>query len=119
MLRSAKPHSLNLEFPADKREKIDTEDDQIAAQSTGRFILDSKVCAESFENLGGEKCDLPFVIIAKIEVTIAAQAAAGDTFHFRHFQEWKVARGLAVMADEIVPGRNEDLPDHHQTENES
>ena len=119
MLRSAKSHSLNFEFPADKREKIDTGDDQIAAQSTGRFILDPKVSAEFFENLGREKCNLPFVIFAKIEVAIAAQAAAGDAFHFRHFHERKVAWGSAVMTDEIVTRRNENLPDHHRIENES
>jgi len=119
VLCSAKSHSLNLEVPADEREQIDTGNDQVAAQHAGGLIFDSKVRAKFFENFGREKCNLALVVLAEIEVTIAAQATAGHTFHFRHFHERKVARGLAIVADEVVAGRNEDLPNQHRIENGS
>ena len=118
MLRSAKSYSLNLEFLADKREKIHTGDDQIAAQHASWLIVDSKVRAEFFENFDREKCDLAFVVFAEIKVTIAPQAVAGHTFHFRHFHERRVARRPAVVADEVVAGRDENLPDQHRAKNE-
>ena len=52
MLCSTKSHSLNLEFPADEREEVNTANDQVAAQHAGGFIFDSKIRAEFFENLG-------------------------------------------------------------------
>ena len=113
MLCSEKSHSLNLEFPANEREKIDPGNDYIAAKHACGFIVDSKACAEFFKNFDREKCDLAFVVFAEIEVTIAAQAAAGEAFHFRHFHEREVARKLAVVANEIVTWRNENLPDQH------
>ena len=115
MLRSTKSHSLNLEFLADEGEKIDPGDDHVAPQHASWFVIDSKVRAEFFENFGGEKCGLAFVVFPIIKVTIAAQAVAGHTFHFGYFHEGKLARGPAVVADEVVAGREEDLPDQHRT----
>lgn len=118
MLRSAKFYSLNLEFPADEREKIDPGYDHVAAQDAGRFVVDSEVGAEFFENFGRQECDLALVILSKIKVAIAPQAAASHTLNLRYLFQRKAARRLAVMADEIVAGRDKNLPDQHRTENE-
>jgi hypothetical protein len=81
MLGAVEFHSLNFEIAADKREKIDIGDDDVAAQDAGWFVSYSEFRAKFFENFGGEKCDLALVIFAMVEVTIAEQAFAGGAFN--------------------------------------
>ena len=118
MLRSAKLYTLNLKFPADEREKIHSGYDHVATQHAGWLVLNSKMRAKFLENFSREKCGLAFVVFPMIKVTVAAQALARHTFHFGYFHEGKFARGPAVVADEVVAGRDEDLPDQHRAEKE-
>ena len=79
MLCPSKLHALNFEVTTDERKKINTGNDDVAAQHPRRFLPDSKVGAEPLENLSGKKGDLAFVIFAMIKVAVAEQTLARDT----------------------------------------
>ena len=113
MLRPSKLHTLNFKLTTDKRKKIDPGDDNVAAQNARRFPPDSKVGAESLENLRRKKCDLTLVIFSMIKVAVPEQTFAGDTLDSVLFNQRRRSRRLAVVADEIVFMRNEDLLDLH------
>ena len=113
MLCPSKLHALHVEVTTDERKEIDPGDDDIAAQDARRFLPDSKVGAESLENLRGKKCDLALVIFSIIKVAVSEQALARDTLDSFLLDQGRGSRRLAVVADEIVFGRNEDLLDLH------
>lgn len=113
MLGAEKFHSLDLEFSANERKEIGACDDHVATEDPSRFVVDAKVRTKFFENFCREKGDLAFVVFAEIEVTVAPQTATGHAFHLRNLNERKVARRLTVVADKVVAGRDEDLPDEH------
>jgi hypothetical protein len=104
MLCSSKLYALNFELTTDQRTKINSGDDDIAAQHARRFLPDSKVGAELLENLRGKKCDLAFVIFAMIKVAIAEQTFARDTLNPFSLNQRRCSRRLAVVANEIVFG---------------
>ena len=79
MLCSSKLHALNFELTTDEQKEINFGDDDVAAQNARRFLPDSKVGAETLENLCGKKGDLAFVIFAMIKVAVAEQTLARDT----------------------------------------
>lgn len=68
---------------------------------------------QQVENLAGEKRDLAFVIIAIIEEAVAADPVPGDTLDLAGFDQRKIVRRPAVMAEIVVPGRYEDPLDNH------
>ena len=113
MLRSAEFHSLNFEVATDEGKKIDPGDDDVAAQYARWFFSDSEVGAEAFENLRGKKCDLTLVTFSMIKVAVPEQALARDTLDSFLLDQGRRSRRLAVVADEIVFWRNEDLFDLH------
>ena len=113
MLCPSKLHALNFELTTDERKEINTGDDDVAAQHAGQFLSDSEVSAEPLENLRAKKCDLTFVIFSMIKVAVPEQTFARDTFDSFLLNQRRRSRRLAVVADEIVFGRNEDLFDLH------
>ena len=113
MLGAVEFHPLNFEIAADEREKIDIGDDNVAAQNASGFVADSEFIAKLFENFDGEKRDLAFVILLMVEVAIADQAFSGHAFDSLLLDQWRISRFLAVVADEVVLGRNENLVDNH------
>ena len=113
MLRAVKFHALNFEIATDEGKKIDPGDDNVAAQYARGFPPDIKVRAKAFENLCGKKCDLAFVIFSMIEVAVSEQAFARETLDSVLLNQRRRSRWLAVVANEIVFGRNEDLFDLH------
>ena len=113
MLCPSKLHALHVEVTTDERKEIDPGDDDIAAQDARRFLPDSKVGAESLENLRGKKGDLALVIFSMLKVAVPEQTLARDTFDPFLLDEGRHSGRLAVVADEIVFGRNEDLLDLH------
>src|SRR5213079_2107134 len=113
MLRPSKPHTLNFKLTTDKRKKIDPGNDNVAAQNARRFLPDSKVGAEPLENLRGKKCDLAFVIFTMIKVAVPEQTLACGTLDLFLLNQRRRSWRLAVVADEIVCGRNEDSFDLH------
>ena len=70
--------------------------------------------AKLIENVEREKRDLAFVIVFKIEVTIAANSASSEAFHHGHFDHGMRVRLATVMANEIVPRRNVQVTDFHR-----
>jgi len=113
MLCPSKLHPLNFELTTDERKEINTGDDDVAAQHPRRFLPDSKVGAESLENLCGKKCDLTFVIFSVIKVAVPEQTLACGTLDLFLLNQRRHSWRLAVVADEIVCGRNEDSFDLH------
>ena len=104
MLRSPKPYPLNLKLPADEREKIDAGDDHVAAQDAGGLILDSKMRAESFENLSREKCDLALVVLPIVIKAIAANSVARDALDPGDLDQGVLIGRLPVVPEIIVAG---------------
>src|SRR5207253_10938054 len=102
MLRPSQLHALNFEVTTDERKKINTGNDDVAAQHPRRFLPDSKVGAEPLENLRGKKCDLALVIFAMIKVAVAEQTLARDTLDPFRLDQRRRSRRLAVMANEVV-----------------
>ncbi len=102
MLCPSKLHPLDFELTTDERRKIDTGDDDVAAQHARRFLPDSEVSTEPLENLRGKKCDLAFVIFAMIKVAIPKQTLARDTLDSFPLNQRRRSRWLAVMANEVV-----------------
>ena len=70
--------------------------------------------AKLIENVEREKRDLAFVVVLKIEVTIAANPTARDAFDHGHFDHGMRVRLPTVVADEIVPRRNVQVTDFHR-----
>ena len=118
MLCSAESDSLNFEFPADEREKIDSGDDHVAAEHTGRLVVNCKVRAEFFKNFGGQEGDLALVILPIVVKPIPANSMTRDATDPRNLDERVVLRCPAVVPKIVMAGRNEDLPDQHRAENE-
>ena len=104
MLCPSKLHPLNFELTTDERKKINTGNDNVAAQHPRRFLPNSKAGAEPLENLRGKKCDLAFVIFAMIKVAVAEQTLARDTLDSFPLNQRRHSWRLAVVADEIVFG---------------
>ena len=102
MLCPSKLQPLNFELITDERKKINTGDDDVAAQHARRFLPDSKVGAEPLENLRGKKCDLAFVSFAMIKVAVAEQTLARGTLDPFPLNQRRRSRRLAVMANEVV-----------------
>jgi hypothetical protein len=73
---------------------------------------------QPFENFEREKRDLPFVVVAVVVKTIAADSVAGDAFDPRHFDQGKIIRRPAVVPKVIVAPGDEDLPDLHGETNQ-
>src|SRR5438270_7247435 len=114
LLRSIKTNVLNLKFLADEFVQIKAARDHVAPRRSGRSIVCVQRSAELFENLERKKCDLAFVIVFKIEVTICANPAACDTFDHGHFDHGMVIRLPTVMANEIMSWRNVQVTDFHR-----
>ena len=70
--------------------------------------------AKLIENIERKKCDLAFVVALKIEVTIATDPTARDTFEHGHFDYGVRVRLPTVVANEIVPRRNVQVTDFHR-----
>src|SRR6266403_841706 len=113
-LRSIKTNALNLKFLADEFVQIKAARDHVAPRRSRRSIVCVQRSAELFENLERKKCDLAFVIVFKIEVTICANPAACDTLAHGHFDHGMVIRLPTVMANEIVSWRNVQVTDFHR-----
>src|SRR5436189_14814 len=116
LLRSIKTNALNLKFLADEFVQIKATRDYVAARRSGRSIVCVQRSAELFENFERKKCDLTFVIVFKIKVTICANPAACDTFDHGHFDHGMVIRLPTVMANEIVSWRNVQVTGFHVSE---
>ena len=82
--------------------------------AAGEQPVHAQCSAKLFENIERKKCDLSFVVVFKIEVTIAANPTAGDTFDHGHFDHGMRVRLPTVMANEIVSRRNVQVTDFHR-----
>ena len=69
--------------------------------------------AKLIENITRKKCDLAFVVVLKIEVTISTNPASSDAFDHRYFNHRVCVRFASVVPDEIVAGRNVQVTDFH------
>ncbi len=114
LLRSIQTNTLDLEFRADQLVQINAACDHIAPRRGWRAIVYVHCGAQLIENIERKKCDLAFVVVFKIEVTISANPAARDTFDHRHFDHQMRVWLATVMTNEIVPGRNVQVTDFHR-----
>ena len=114
LLRSIKANALNLKFLADEFVQIKAARDHVAPRRSRRSIMWVQRSAELFENIERKKSDLSLVIVFKVEITIASNPAAGDTFDHGHFDHGMHVRLPTVMANEIVSWRNVQVTDFHR-----
>jgi hypothetical protein len=83
--------------------------DNIAPRGSGRFAVHSQTVAKLVENLGGEECDLPFVVVLEVEKTVAFNPASGHATDFRRFNQRVLTGRLPVAAKEVVSGREKEI----------
>ena len=101
-LRSVKADALNIEFLADPFVQINAASDHVAPRQGRRVALNLQRAAELIENFQGKESDLAFVIIFKIEITIAAKPAPRHALDFRHFDHGMCVWFAPVVPDKIV-----------------
>jgi hypothetical protein len=106
LLNSEKADALDLELLSDEFVKIDATGHHVAPRKSGRAVLDLQRAAKFIENFERKKCDLAFVIVFEIQVTVAANAAASCAMDRRHFDHGMRVRLATVMPDKIVSWRN-------------
>ena len=102
LLNSEKADVLDLELLSDEFVKIDATGHHVASRKSGRAVLDLQRAAKFIENFERKKCDLAFVIVFEIQVTVAANAAASCAFNHWHLNHRMRVRLAAMMADKIV-----------------
>ena len=71
---------------------------------------------QSLQHFHREECDLPLVILFVIEKPVAPDAASGHAFDLIGGHDGMFTRRLVVMAEEVVPGRNEKMFDAQHDE---
>jgi FdhD protein len=106
--------AVNFEVLANQLVQIGAARDHVAARNNRRAVLDLQCVAKFTENFQGEKCDLAFVVVLKIKVTVTANPATGCAFDHRHFDHRMRIRLATVMTDKIVPRRNVQVTDFHR-----
>jgi len=70
--------------------------------------------AKFIENFQRKECDLTFVIVLEIEVSITAKSMTRDTFYFGYFNRRMRIRFAPVMANKIVSRGNEQVTNFHR-----
>jgi hypothetical protein len=106
LLNPEKVDALDLELLSDEFVKIDATGHHVAPRKSRRAVLDLQCAAKFIENFQRKKCDLAFVIVFEIEVTIAPNASTGCTFDHWHLNRRVRVRLAAVVAYKIVSQRN-------------
>ena len=104
-------HALQLEVLSLERVQIDSLADHVAPEHGGRFAVDVEVPAETVDDFLREKRDLALVVVLVIEEAVALNPLTRHATHLRHFQRRVVAGRLAVVAEEVVAGRNVQMQD--------
>ena len=95
-------NSLHFKILADELVEIDVARDDVSPDQCRRTILNFEHAAEFIENFQREECDLPFVIVLKIEVAIAPNAARRYAFDHRNLDHRILIRFAAMVPDKIV-----------------
>jgi FdhD protein len=113
-LRAFETNPLNFKSLVDQLVEIDTARDHVSSNQPGRAIVNLKCAAELIEDLKGKKCDLPFVIVLEIQVTVTADPAPGDALDYRHLNRRICVRLATVVPDKIVVRRNVKMTDFHR-----
>src|SRR5260221_9144660 len=106
--RAEKADALHLELFADQRRQVGAGRDHIAPKDRWRPIPHAELGAQLLVHFIREKSDLAFVLRLEIEEAVALDAAPGDALDLGAFEHRMPARRLAMVAEEIVPRRNEE-----------
>ncbi len=114
-LGSVEPDTLNFKILADQAVEIETASEDIAPDHSGRVMVHSEHGAQLLKNLDRKKRDLPLVILFEIEVAVTTNAAASDAFDARDLNRRMRVGHAFVMSDKIVPGRNVEMTDFHES----
>ena len=72
----------------------------------GDFICNPQPPADVLEYFAGEERYLSLVVVSVIVKTIPADAVPGNALNLVHGAEGMFSRGLAMVAEEIVAGRD-------------
>jgi FdhD protein len=113
-LRAKETNILDFKFLAYQLVQINAARDHVASCCGRRAIVQVQCDTKLLENIERKKCDLAFVIIFEIKVTVSANSAASDTFDHGHLDHWVGVRLATVMTDEIVSRRNVQVTDFHR-----
>lgn len=98
--------SLDIEYLSDKSIQVDSPRNRIPTQGADGFIVNVEAPAEIFVNLPGKESYLPLVVVLVVKEPVPEQAAAGDTLDRADFDDWRLARRLTMVPEEVVCGRN-------------
>lgn len=100
--RPVKTNALDFEILIDQIVEIGAARNNISSRQRRRRIVHVERVAKFIEHVERKERDLAFVIVFKIEVAIAANAATSHTLDRRDFDR-RILVGLApVMSDEVM-----------------
>ena len=109
-----KTNALHFKILSDQVVKIDAPNENISSHGAWTNPIDLQGAAKFVKNVEREKCDLPFVIVFVIKVSVAAQSVTGHAFDFRYLDYRKIGRLLAITSDKVVPRRDVKMTDFHR-----
>ncbi len=104
-------HALDLKLQPDERIQIDAARDHIPPEGGRRAIPQAEARAEFVVDFLREKGDLPPVVRLEVEEAIALDAATREAADLAPFLRRMLSSRLAVMAKEIVSGREIEVSD--------
>ena len=108
---TGKEHALDFKFPPDERIQIYAARNDIAPRAPRRFTVYRQLAANIIKNFCRKESDLPRVVFLETKETVAEQPLPRHTLNFLQLHRWMVAGRLIVMAEEIMPRRDEELLD--------
>ena len=103
--------SLNFKLLADQIIQIHPTRDDISTHRSSRVIWHLEREAKLLEHLKREEGDLSLVIRLVIEEAITANSVACHAINPRHFDRRVLIRFAAMVAKEIMTGRNVEVKD--------
>jgi hypothetical protein len=111
---AVKEHSLNFEVMTNESIQVQTTHDYVAPRLGDRLALDLKALAKSFENLLGEKGDLPLVVFHIVKKAVTTNSPTRHALRFLHRQTWSLTWRQSVVPVEVVIWRNVNAGDDHR-----
>lgn len=111
---SMKLNALDFKILPNQSIEINPTDENISPDTAWLSPLNLKGATKLVEDFERKKCDLPLVIISVIEKSITPNASPHHALNGLHLDGCVVVGFAAVMADEIVTGRNVKMTDFHR-----
>ncbi|MCB1094995.1 MAG: hypothetical protein KDN22_05380 [Verrucomicrobiae bacterium] len=110
-MRSFETHSLDFKLNADQGIQIAALNQNVSAKSAHIFVPQIEMPTQGIKYFFGKERDLPLIVVFVIVEAVPAQSFARNALDLLKALRGMSPRNLTVMAEKIVPGRNENFDD--------